>query len=157
MMIVRRINVGVLKFDDSTLQVLESYRQLQPSAKEAGGILLGRHLKNEKDLVIDEVTAPQPEDRRSRFKFFRSFAHQNIARQRWVDAQKTCAYIGLWHTHPEPDPTPSATDLRDWKRALLKHSYQGENLYFVIVGQRVIRVWEGDRSCAIAACELVVR
>ncbi len=156
-MIVRRKNFGVLKFDDSALEILESYRQLQPDSKEAGGILLGRHLKNERDLIVDEATAPQPGDRRSRFNFFRSFAHQNIALKRWVDAQQTCAYIGLWHTHPEPDPTPSRTDLRDWQRALKKHSFHGENLYFVIVGQTAIRIWEGDRSGALTACAFTMR
>ena len=72
---------------------------------EAGGVLLGRHLLDSEDLVVDKVTTPQKTDRRSRFGFFRSKRHQMLAQNRWDNEANTIAYLGLWHTHPEDNPT----------------------------------------------------
>ncbi len=71
---------------------------------EAGGVLLGRHLLDTEDVVVDEVTTPQKSDRRSRFSFFRSKRHNVIAQDRWSEDASTLAYLGSWHTHPERDP-----------------------------------------------------
>jgi integrative and conjugative element protein (TIGR02256 family) len=108
---------------------------------EAGGALLGRHLLDTKDIVVDEVTTPQKGDRRSRFGFFRSQQHSEVARARWLEEQMSIAYLGLWHTHPEPSPSPSAIDKRDWEKALRSDVYEGDQLFFPIVGTTLIRVW----------------
>nr|WP_271983414.1 Mov34/MPN/PAD-1 family protein [Granulosicoccus sp.] len=153
MLIIHRRASGVVKIGDRIHDVLLSYRQLQPDSTEAGGVLLGRHLRNETDLVIDEVTEPQPDDSRLRFQFHRSLAHHNIALQRWSDANQTCAYLGLWHTHPEDVPTPSQTDLHDWRKALKQHTFHGTNLYFIIAGRTETKVWEGIRNGVVKECE----
>ena len=108
---------------------------------EAGGALLGRHLLDSKDIIVDEVTTPQKDDRRSRFGFFRSQQHGEVARARWIEEQMSIAYLGLWHTHPEPCPTPSNTDIRDWEKAINADVFEGERLFFPIVGSTIIRVW----------------
>ncbi len=65
---------------------------------------------------------------------------------RWAASHGTQTYLGLWHTHPESDPTPSTTDLRDWRQACRKDRYFGERLFFLIVGTSTIGVWQGDRN-----------
>ncbi|MCA8161089.1 Mov34/MPN/PAD-1 family protein [Burkholderia cepacia] len=108
---------------------------------EAGGALLGRHLLDSKDVVVDEVTTPQKSDRRSRFSFFRSTRHEALARGRWQEQLNTVAYLGLWHTHPEEEPTPSRIDRMDWQQAVSRDTFEGSRLFFPIVGTRCIRVW----------------
>jgi len=112
---------------------------------EAGGILLGRHLLDSHDVVVDEVSTPQSGDRRGRFSFFRSSRHEFVARQRWLDQERTSAYLGLWHTHPESDPTPSSVDRRDWQQAVSTDTFEGDRLFFPIVGTHRIRVWALSR------------
>lgn len=108
---------------------------------EAGGVLLGRILLDSEDLVVDEVTTPQKTDRRSRFGFFRSKQHEVLAQNRWINEANTMAYLGLWHTHPEDDPTPSKIDRCDWAQAVNRDTYEGSRLFFPIIGIKRVRIW----------------
>jgi integrative and conjugative element protein (TIGR02256 family) len=131
---------------ETAVAQLKSYAQQFDFQSEAGGVLLGRHLLESKNIVVDEVTLPQPQDKRGRFSFFRSKKHSDIALRRWHETNSTAAYLGLWHTHPEPVPEPSPTDRTDWNKASKKDSYEGERLFFVIVGTETIKVWSKFRT-----------
>src|SRR5690606_30966898 len=113
------------------------------------GVLLGRHLLDCDDIIVDEITEPTRTDRRSWTGFFRSLAHQTLTFQRWRRSGGRCAYLGLWHTHPEADPHPSQVDLADWRRALTRDRYDAAALFVVIVGTQRLRIWQGDRHAAI--------
>lgn len=126
---------------DQALQQMQAFTQRHWWNSEAGGVLLGRHLLDSRDVVVDEVSTPQSSDRSSRFAFFRSSKHQQVARQRWLEQKRTSAYLGLWHTHPETDPTPSNVDRRDWEQAVHGDTFEGDRLFFPIVGTRSMRVW----------------
>lgn len=127
------------------LKQMQAFAQLRCWDREAGGVLLGRHLLDSHDVVVDEVSTPQNSDRRSRFGFFRSSKHEQVARQRWLAENSTSAYLGLWHTHPERDPSPSGVDRRDWSQAVAGDTYEGDRLFFPIVGTHRIRVWTLSR------------
>lgn len=136
-----------LKLDAAVLERFAIHRQLAPHHHEAGGVLLGRHLLGSADVVVDEITEPMPGDARSRFQFRRQQqSHQRRIDEAWRASRGTCVYLGEWHTHPEPNPTPSGTDLRDWERHLRVDIVDGDTLYFVIVGTRAVRAWEGVRA-----------
>lgn len=126
---------------EHALKQMQAFAQRRWWDREAGGVMMGRHLLDSHDVVVDEVSTPQNTDRRSRFNFFRSYKHEQVARQRWLQEQSTSAYLGLWHTHPEPDPTPSDVDWNDWKQAVAGDTYEGNRLFFPIVGTQCIRVW----------------
>lgn len=126
---------------EHALSQMRLYAQRRWWHREAGGALLGRHLLDSNDIVVDEVTTPQQRDMRSRFGFFRSQQHGEVARERWAEEQMSIAYLGLWHTHPEPYPTPSDTDKRDWLKAVKTDMFEGDRLFFPIVGTNLIRVW----------------
>lgn len=130
---------------ERALEQMQAYVQRRRWNTEAGGVLLGRHLLDSLDAVVDEVTTPQCGDRRSRFGFFRSARHEYIARKRWTEQQNTLAYLGLWHTHPEPDPSPSGVDRGDWSQAVSGDTFEGDRLYFPIVGTDRIRIWTLSR------------
>ena len=65
--------------------------------------------------------------------------------ERWQMQSSTMAYLGLWHTHPEADPTPSGIDRNDWTQAVSRDTYDGNRLFFPIVGIQWIRVWTLSR------------
>lgn len=134
------------------MKTFAQHRWWQP---EAGGVLLGRHLLDSADVVVDEVTTPQSSDRRSRFGFFRSKQHENLARKRWREEKNSVAYLGLWHTHPEDDPSPSSVDYADWRQAVAGDAFEGDQLFFPIVGRKRIRVWCLGRRGTIEELEEV--
>lgn len=123
---------------------LDQFRQLKGHHKEVGGILLGSILVNNGDYIVDKISVPTASDRRSRFSFYRSSKHHDIALKEWKVSDGRRLYLGLWHTHPEHDPKPSHTDFRDWRSALEKGQYQGDSLFFLIVGVTEIRCWQGS-------------
>lgn len=131
---------------EDAVQRMLKFRQRSWWQAEAGGVLLGRHLLDTDDVVVDEVTTPQNSDRRSRFSFFRSKKHGIIAQSRWSEEASTIAYLGLWHTHPESDPMPSGVDRNDWVQALSSDTFYGDRLFFPIVGIEKIRVWTMTRD-----------
>lgn len=137
---------GRLIFTEAAIHQLRQHVQHTDRQPEAGGTLLGRHLLDSPNLVVDEITVPQRKDKRRRFSFFRSKSHNDLAYQRWRETKGTMAYLGLWHTHPEPAPTPSQTDLKDWENASRGDSYEGDRLFFIIVGTKEIKVWSKTRT-----------
>ena len=145
-----RLDSGSLYVTPDVRQRLEKHRQLGTRSKEAGGVLLGRHLIDGRDVIVDEITEPGGSDRRTFSSFFRSLIHQRLAFTRWRASGGTCAYLGSWHTHPEPTPHPSGVDLKDWQHALARDRYDGNALFFAIVGTRETHIWQGARDGALA-------
>jgi integrative and conjugative element protein (TIGR02256 family) len=139
-------NKGLIKIDESVFDRICPFIQSEPNSTEAGGVLLGRFIKDSKDIVIDKVTIPMVGDKRTRFSFKRSeVMHQRIVDREWNKSKGTCNYLGEWHTHPENYPYPSSVDREDWKRKLKQGNYSSRYLYFIIVGIKEISLWEGDR------------
>ncbi len=139
-----------LTIAESALATLAGHIQGETSRAEAGGVLLGRHLIDSPDIVIDEATIPQASDRRRRFSFFRSSTHNSIATTRWKESGGKVAYVGLWHSHPEPVPNPSGTDLEDWRKALSRDQFDGDYLFFIILGMTEVGCWVGNRQGSIS-------
>jgi integrative and conjugative element protein (TIGR02256 family) len=135
---------------DKPIERLISYRQLNIKHKEAGGLLTGRHLSGNENIVVDHITEPTRWDKRLFTYFFRSNKHNIILNKRWISSDRTQTLIGLWHTHPESFPVPSKVDLEDWKNTLLKGEFVGDFLLFIIVGTEKIRLWQGNRKLEIS-------
>lgn len=142
---------------EHAVEQMLAFAQHRWCAREAGGILMGRHLLDSHDLVVDDVSTPQDSDRRGRCNFFRSRKHELVAHQRWLQEHNTSAYLGLWHTHPERDPAPSSVDRGDWQQAVANDTYEGDRLFFPIVGTHRIRVWTLSRRGAFRELKLEVK
>ena len=139
---------GRFQIGSEPLRVIRSYIQSSPKKTEAGGVLLGRHITDSEDVVVDDVTTPMRGDRRGRFLFVRAQApHQKRIDKAWQESGGTCVYVGEWHTHPEPVPAPSPVDRRNWRRKLKEDRFGG-CVFFVILGTREVRVWEGHQGGA---------
>jgi integrative and conjugative element protein (TIGR02256 family) len=146
-LVFRRQDGSGVKLSSEALSEMRAFRQTRANHTEAGGILLGRYIVGCRDVVIDEITIPMQGDKRMRLAFRRSpERHQEVIDSRWEASRGTCQYLGEWHTHPELSPTPSSTDLSDWRRRLRADQFAGDSLLFIIMGIREVRVWEGSRS-----------
>ncbi|WP_444930629.1 Mov34/MPN/PAD-1 family protein [Microbulbifer sp. SSSA002] len=133
-----------LIIDDQVVKSLLGYRQLKCTSLEGGGLLLGRHLLASTHIAVDDISRPMRGDRRTRTTFYRGKGHEKYAHRKWRESSSTYAYIGNWHSHPEPYPTPSKTDIRDWLNVLENDTYEGNKLYFLILGTKELACWEGD-------------
>jgi integrative and conjugative element protein (TIGR02256 family) len=105
-------------------------------------------------LVVDDLTEPSRGDQRRWASFFRSLRHHAKALARWHRSGGTCTYLGSWHTHPESDPKPSRTDIDDWQHALARDRFEGDSLFFAIVGTASLRVWQGTRRAQLEELHL---
>lgn len=134
-----------LQISDGVLAVFGAYLQDESGHPEAGGIMLGRLIRDGGDVVLDEATTPSPSDRRTRFRFFRKRkpAQQRVNKA-WGESVGTKVYLGEWHTHPEDHPTPSDADFSNWRRIMREVRRDHNELFFVIVGRFETRVWEGQ-------------
>lgn len=138
---------GNVKVTKTAIELWAPYVQDSSSKFEAGGVLLGRRILDTNDIIVDIVTTPMPNDRRKRFQFFRSkTGHQERIKQAWQDSSGATNYLGEWHTHPEDTPRPSCVDRWDWKSLVKAVDFEGDELFFFIVGIEHIRAWEVARA-----------
>jgi integrative and conjugative element protein (TIGR02256 family) len=141
-----RYGGGRLQISREAVRLLRRYVQDRADKKEAGGVLLGRHILDSNDVVVDDATPPLLGDRRARARFFRARQrHQEAIDRAWRESGGTCTFLGEWHTHPEAQPWPSGIDREDWLRKLREDEFT-DWLFFVIVGTEAVRVWEGARN-----------
>lgn len=146
-----RMGGGHFEIGPAALAILRRYVQDSPEKSEAGGVLLGRHILETQDIIVDQVTEPMQGDQRSRFRFSRARRrHQEAINRAWAESGGTCTYLGEWHTHPEARPTPSSVDRQEWRRKWSADSFT-RPIFFVIVGTTQMSVWESRSSNLILA------
>ena len=140
-------NNEILQINGDVIKKLSSFKQIESKSTEAGGILLGRIIKETNHLIIDELTIPSHNDVRKRFYFKRNKnSHQEIVDIRWLESDKTENYFGEWHTHAEDIPIPSSVDKNDWRRRVKEDKLFLFFLISIIVGRKNIGVWLTDKN-----------
>lgn len=121
-----------LCIEPAVLQRFADHRQLGPRAPEVGGQLFAAFEKYR--VRITHVTGPREADRRSRCSFFpdRRLENREI-KQRFGTGLH---FVGDWHTHPEPHPTPSGVDLTSMSDCFRRSQHTLTHFIMIIVGQR---------------------
>lgn len=126
------------------VEFLGSNAQLDSRAPESVGQLYSRDLTT--PLIIIERATRLPAKSASRFKV--KFDPKEAYAERKALFESGLHCVGLWHTHPEPTPSPSGDDrslARDY--ALRAKSYM-TGIVFAIVGNRPLPdgmlVWIDD-------------
>ena len=115
---------------DAVLEHFRRHRQQKKRDTEAGGQLFGRI--QEKIITIEEATGPRRSDIRSRY----SYIPDRKAEQREINDRFPSGlhFIGDWHTHPEPTPYPSGTDLDNMRECVKKSRRSVSGFLLIIVG-----------------------
>lgn len=118
------------------LDVFQRHIQMGASDLEGGGLLLGYVRGSHLEIV--EATIPTKFDRRFRAFFERmTDLHEHIAQKRWADSNGLIRYVGEWHTHPQDYPSPSGTDLTEWRNLAVKRKDRRAVLG-LIVGRKAL-------------------
>ena len=125
---------------EEVASVWHGHRQIETTAAESFGVLMGTTSVNRREIWIQAVTTPMPGDQRSRFSFkLRDPGHQRAVCRMFATSDGRTIYLGTWHTHPEPVPEPSDLDLNDWLACLRQN--RRRPLAFVLVGTEAVRVF----------------
>jgi len=104
------------------LSILEQFTQHKRHAPEAGGIILGKLIHGQINIL--KLSVPTDLDRSSRMNFERNkLSAQIILDYEFHNSGGQLIYLGEWHTHPEPFPSPSIVDL-----GMLKHQFSHNKL-----------------------------
>jgi len=133
-----------LRFAESALQTLLDHVQHSRTSNESVGQLFVRDLTQD-PVVVELATVLVP----TRAAWARViFDTDRAMTEREVLFEKGLHCIGLWHTHPEPSPTPSTDDRMLAREHALAARSQLAGIVFVIVGTvpvpAGIRVWVDD-------------
>jgi integrative and conjugative element protein (TIGR02256 family) len=124
-----------LVFMPSALEMFANFRQMR-GEPEGGGLLFAQF--EFPTVRVSVVTAPHRTDGRWRMLFVPNRILQRRAVKRhFINGEH---FVGEWHTHPEPSPTPSSLDLRSMRDAFLKSSHELNYFIMVIVGNRSDRL-----------------
>jgi integrative and conjugative element protein (TIGR02256 family) len=125
---------GRVLVEAEPLMLMDAHRQNDARKPESGGILLG--FRRGAHIHITMATPPQLADSRSRYLFQRSSRyHQEIALRQWNISKEEVDYVGEWHTHPQQLPSPSTTDITEWRKLSARLQMP---MVFLIMG------WSGE-------------
>jgi len=131
-----------IKFEiaDSVLNVFSKSRQLHPLDVESCGVLIGSYSVNNTKIWIDEVTTTMPDDVVSRCNFWmKDKGHQIYINKCFSRSSGVLGFIGMWHSHPEDNPTPSAEDYEGWKLCVSENG--DRELFFIIIGNKCLNIY----------------
>ncbi len=122
---------GRITLPSPCLDDLAQHRQKTWLSLENGGQLFAR-IEGEK-LTVERITVTKGRSRRTRF----GFLPDRTAEQADINAMFAAGlhYVGDWHTHPEPVPTPSGSDEAKLSDIFRKSSHELPFMLIVIVGQ----------------------
>lgn len=136
------------------IQQLRDFQEAHSFEKESGGIIVGYYEITLGGIMISDLTFPQAEDVRGRFRFIRkATGHQDIMDELWKKSGRKKSYLGEWHTHNQEDPIPSLIDKHNWKK-IAKREQNFDILYFTIVGTSKIGFWAMQNSTLIQVAKI---
>ena len=119
-----------VSFKNEVIELFEQHKQLTDKSLEAGGQLFARFSTTE--VMISKATGLRNGDKRGRFLFWPNRKkEQNEIKELFGQGYH---YIGDWHTHPEPSPTPSNTDLVNILECYDQSKHDLKYFIMVIVG-----------------------
>jgi len=123
--------IGLIEFTQCTIEHFIKFQQRHHYDAEAGGQLFWEYAP-EGHKRIAKVTGPRSTDRRSRT----SYKADSRVEQKEIDDfyEQGIYWLGDWHTHPEPFPRPSSTDIRTIKKIYSSTKRPAPGYLLVIVG-----------------------
>jgi len=117
-------------FSEAAISTMTRHRQTDAKSKEAGGQLFAKFEGN--NTVVIGATEPKTLDSRARCRFIPN---------RWLQQMEIKSlhregkhFVGDWHTHPEPIPSPSGEDIKSMVECFRKSRHELKAFLMVIVG-----------------------
>lgn len=135
-------NGKVVDILSNVLDSMEDWVQDSNSKFEAGGYIVGYQHSETGNITLEDISTPYPLDKRSYTSFVICDSRHSVFLAK-KELEKSY-YMGVWHTHPQNRPVPSLIDWSDWNETLNIDQTACEYAFFIIVGNKELRVWVGD-------------
>ncbi|HJW56938.1 MAG TPA: Mov34/MPN/PAD-1 family protein [Burkholderiaceae bacterium] len=133
---------GYVIFETDVLSHMYGYAQRRFYLSEAGGQLFSS-TPHDSAIIISAVSGPNSRDQRRRHSFVPNAEQATTDRREQFGLGRYP--IGLWHTHPESNPTPSSLDESTTKEWLGDFLGTMHGFLLAIVGNRgappALSVW----------------
>lgn len=131
-MIIKR-NKYTIHVYEEVLSILDKYKQSK-NQNESGGIILGYVCENN-NIYISKISQPNAFDKSTRYSFERNKnIAQKIVNSEFYESDGKVIYLGEWHTHPEPNPSPSFVDIKMIKKQYNNNIINEDFLILLIQG-----------------------
>jgi integrative and conjugative element protein (TIGR02256 family) len=118
-------------FPAPVLDHLAKHSQTRWWHREAGGQLFARF--DAPNIIIEEATGPRRSDWRTRYSYYPNRrAEQREINRRYAQGLH---FVGDWHTHPEPIPTPSDRDADSMRELFSRSDHALNGFVLAIVGR----------------------
>lgn len=114
----------------AVVQHVRRHMQKRVKDPEKGGQLFARISPEE--ISIERATGPYKEDKSSRFLIVLDRQRQKA--DILSNFKSGLHYVGDWHTHPEPVPSPSSLDLEVVRDCFTKSRHELYSFLMLIVG-----------------------
>lgn len=103
---------------------------------ETGGLLFGERNELLKIVWVDDLSGPPPDSGHSRSGFICGTAGTTeLAREKADRTMGSVSFLGMWHTHPNGLPVPSATDIHGIEQLIqATHTPRGRSLMLIVGG-----------------------
>lgn len=137
-------NGKVVDILSEMINEISKWLQYDGDLPESGGYILGYQHKETGNISLELITTPHSQDIRSRLRCnIKDVFHGKALRKARL---RSSFYMGVWHTHPQLSPTPSATDIQDWRHSIASERTGSNYIFFLIAGTGYFKVWIGDYS-----------
>lgn len=124
-------NTRYVLFTEKTLYHMYAHIQRKPWQKEAGGEVYSSD-PDSNSLIIHSATGPSVADIRRRCSWNPDVKASD--RNRQIEFSRNRHVVGLWHTHPEINPSPSAVDQKTTWDYLEAFEGDRSRYFMVIIG-----------------------
>mgnify|MGYP003882030747 FL=1 len=109
---------------------------------ESGGYIVGYQHEGTGNISLETVSHPFFFDIKNRISFkIRDPLHKVFLKKA---RERKSYYMGVWHTHPQSVPVPSAIDWNDWNETMRSDKTGCQYVFFIIAGTNEWRLWIGD-------------
>lgn len=124
--------------------IAEIKNWLQDTAEknESGGYIVGYQHNVSGNISLEAISHPYSLDKRSPIRFYIHDPRHSLFLKR--AKRRKSYYMGVWHTHPQRIPIPSAIDWEDWRATMQEDKTGCQYVFFFIAGTDELRVWVGD-------------
>lgn len=103
--------------------------------KEYGGLFVGRYVNDNTEVIIEDTVLPK-KFKSSAISFERGVQGLRAILQRFFNKAPSLIYVGEWHTHPNGQPIPSATDSSALRAIAAHYEVAITNPILLIIGIR---------------------
>lgn len=125
----------VVYITKEAIDTLVAHQQINEDSPEAAGVFIGEIYLEEHTIIIRKAITTYEKNNASKYHVNLDIKKlQKMIDKEWIESGRTFLYLGEWHTHPEPLPSPSLTDYLTFSGNYYRSAFEQNLLLYAIIG-----------------------